>query len=68
MRDDFVPVDMDGESGVIGVMGDLDDAAAILEKVFQDGEVSLGSRLFLISLGHGTVGIQHTWWWTCPQA
>lgn len=67
MRDDFVPVDMDGESGVIGVMGDLDNAAAILEKVFQDGEVSLGSSLVLISLEHEKVGI-HTWWWTCPQA
>lgn len=45
MRDDFVPVDVDGESGGIGVMGDVDDAATISEKVFQNGEVSLGSRL-----------------------
>lgn len=45
MRDDFVPVDVDGESGGVGVMGDVDDAAAILEKVLHDGEVSLGSRL-----------------------
>lgn len=45
MRDDFVPVDVDGESGGIGVMGDVDDAATISGKVFQNGEVSLSRRL-----------------------
>lgn len=41
VREDLGAVDVDGEGGFGRVVGDADDAAAVLEKVFKDGEVGL---------------------------
>ncbi len=41
MREDLGAVNVDGEGGFGRVVGDVDDAGAILEEVFEDGEVGL---------------------------
>ena len=45
-------------------MCDGDDAVAVLEEVFEDGEVGL--RKDLDGVG-GEEGVR-TWWWTWPHA
>lgn len=41
VREDFGAIDVDGESGGDRVVGDVDDAGAVLKKVFENGEMSL---------------------------
>jgi hypothetical protein len=42
VREDLGAGDVDGEGGGGRVVGDVDDAGAVLEEVFEDGEVGLG--------------------------
>lgn len=41
MRENLGAVDVNGEGGGRWVVGDADDAGAVLEEVFKDGEVGL---------------------------